>query len=452
MLAQRLLRQVLLSRGTAVRLGSSLAASGDAAAVEQPAKSSPSRTRPKSWKVDGLVVKPDERWNLTPSVMALLERHLHAKPGNPLNLIKQRIVNHFHKTYRKAGNRSPLFTVCDREPRVVSLFDNFDSLLTPEDHVSRRPSDTYYVNADTCLRAHTSAHQHKLMRQGFDNFLVVGDVYRRDEIDRTHYPCFHQMEGVRLYSADELFGKASGEQFGLFASDDEKRTPQKQSELSEDASKVLEIKLKQTLEELCLALFGKGAQIRFVDAYFPFTHPSFEVEVFYEGKWLEVLGCGVMEQKILTSAGVTDKVGWAFGLGLERLAMVLYSIPDIRLFWSEDSGFLSQFADKQPEDNYKYVPISVHPQVYFDLSFWLPDRPSHEMSADVFDLIRSIGGNLVEQVSLVDEFTHKKTGRTSHCYRIVYRSVDRALTKEEVNVIHKQIEKTLVEQYDVQIR
>ena len=100
-------------------------------------------------------------------------------------------------------------------------------------------------------------------------------------------------------------------------------------------------------QDLCDAIFGV-CEKRWVDAYFPFTHPSFELEVCileehnfrnlifqieYQGKWLEVLGCGVLEQKLMEMAGVPDKVGWAFGLGLERLAMVLYTIPDIRLFF-----------------------------------------------------------------------------------------------------------------------
>uniref|UniRef100_A0A914RG33 Phenylalanyl-tRNA synthetase domain-containing protein n=1 Tax=Parascaris equorum TaxID=6256 RepID=A0A914RG33_PAREQ len=78
-------------------------------------------------------------------------------------------------------------------------------LLTPVDHISRRPTDTYYVNKDYCLRAHTSAHQHHLIKQGVDSFLVIGDVYRRDEINRTHYPSFHQIEGVQLYTPRQLF-------------------------------------------------------------------------------------------------------------------------------------------------------------------------------------------------------------------------------------------------------
>lgn len=84
--------------------------------------------------------------------------------------------------------------------------------------------------------------------------------------------------------------------------------------------------------------------------YFPFTHPSWELEVHFNGDWLEVLGCGITRHDILKSAGAPGTIGWAFGLGLERLAMLLYDIPDIRLFWSKDTGFLSQFKGKAPSD------------------------------------------------------------------------------------------------------
>uniref|UniRef100_A0AC35U372 Polypeptide N-acetylgalactosaminyltransferase n=1 Tax=Rhabditophanes sp. KR3021 TaxID=114890 RepID=A0AC35U372_9BILA len=374
----------------------------------------------------------DKTFNISPGIQNLFNRSLHLEEGNPLNLMKKRIINYMHKEYRKPGNRSPTFTVCENECRVVSTFDNFDSLLVPKDHISRRAADTYYVNKDNCLRAHTSAHQFSLLKKGLDNFLVVGDVYRRDEIDRTHYPCFHQMEGVRLYTNEELFGAGDGPvkwspfEYGL-------RNPQKQECHTIDAANVMEIKLKETLENLCRMLFGKDAQTRWVDAYFPFTHPSWELEVFYEGKWLEVLGCGVMEQKILQDSGCGDKVGWAFGLGLERLAMVLYKIPDIRLFWSKDSGFLSQFQGKTPEDDVTFKPVSAHPQLFMDLSFWLADGSNTpDMTSNVFDVIRSIGGDLIEQVSLIDEFQNKKSNKISHCYRLVYRSNERALTKDEI--------------------
>lgn len=139
---------------------------------------------------------PDEHWNISSGILRLLERRLLHESGNPLNLLKQCIVEHLHSEHRKRNSGSPLFAICENEPRLVTKFENFDSLLIPAEHVSRRNTDTYYVNENHCLRAHTSAHQSSLLAQGFDNFVVIGDVYRRDEINCTHYPCFHQIEGL----------------------------------------------------------------------------------------------------------------------------------------------------------------------------------------------------------------------------------------------------------------
>ncbi|VDM78542.1 unnamed protein product [Strongylus vulgaris] len=404
-------------------------------------------------QIDGKSIPTDTTWNLSPAVHSLLNRRLLQDQYNPLSLLKQRIVDYMHQTYRKGGgdnrcpifviittnvfsaSRSPLFTVCENEPRIVTTFENFDSLLTPLDHVSRRPSDTYYINKTHCLRAHTSAHQYQLMKEGLDAFLVVGDVYRRDEVDRTHYPCFHQLEGVRLFSPTQLFNTSYENKVPIFEKGE--RTPEKQERHTLDASKALEIQLKTTLEGLSDALFGSSCEKRWVEAYFPFTHPSFELEVFYEDKWMEVLGCGIMEQKLLESAGVRDQAGWAFGLGLERLAMILYGIPDIRLFWSTDSGFLSQFYDKSPTEEIKYKPISVHPQASL-----------YTLLSVVSEIPRVLKGS----VKLTDEFLNKKKNRRSQTYRIVYRSHSKALTKDEVNVIHKRITDQLVEQYGVTMR
>uniref|UniRef100_A0A7E4W2C5 Phenylalanine--tRNA ligase, mitochondrial n=1 Tax=Panagrellus redivivus TaxID=6233 RepID=A0A7E4W2C5_PANRE len=407
---------------------------------------------PTVFELDGHRYTPDSNFNLSPAVTRLFNRKLLTEQGNPLKLIRDRIVEHMHANHRARGNRSPRFTVCENLPRVVSLFDNFDSLLTPADHVSRRPSDTYYVNKDYCLRAHTSAHQYSLLKQGFDAFLVFGDVYRRDEIDRTHFPCFHQVEGVQIYSSEDLFGvQQPGAEISVFDTSD--RTALKQAGHTQDTVTVLTLRLKSTLEDLCRALFGSNIEMRWVDAYFPFTHPSFELEVFYDGQWLECLGCGIMEQELLRNAGAGDKVGWAFGLGLERLAMVLYGIPDIRLFWSKDSGFLSQFKGLQPGDDYKYKPISAHPQLYMDVSFFLPEGTTPDnMRANAMDLIRTVGGDLVEQVDLKDDFFHKKKNRHSQCYRIVYRSNEKALTKEEVNAIHGEIADLFVANHGCVIR
>ncbi|KAA0193775.1 hypothetical protein HAZT_HAZT006112 [Hyalella azteca] len=192
-------------------------------------------------------------------------------------------------------------------------------------------------------------------------------------------------------------------------------------------------------------------QCRWVPAYFPFTQPSWELEVLLDGRWVEILGCGIVQQRILETAGVKAKVGWAFGLGLERWAMKLYDIPDIRIFWSRDSGFLSQFKFEDSNTLYKYKRVSAYPQCTNDISFWLPSAATFD-SNDFYDLVRQVGGDIVEQVSLVDEFKHPKTGRTSHCYRIVYRHMEKTLTQEEVNVVHRAIAATATAELAVTVR
>lgn len=169
---------------------------------------------------------------------------------------------------------------------------------------------------------------------------------------------------------------------------------------------------------------------------------------------MEILGCGVMKNQILNKAGVYNSIGFAFGLGLERLAMILYEIPDIRLFWSQDSGFLNQFNEDEVDKNFKYKAVSQHPQCTNDLSFWLPaDLPMEAFSAnDFYDLVRDVGGDVVEQVTLNDKFTHPKTGRNSLSFRIIYRHMERTLTKKEVNNVHEKIAQDLVEKYHVTIR
>ncbi|XP_074644192.1 phenylalanine--tRNA ligase, mitochondrial-like [Tubulanus polymorphus] len=390
--------------------------------------------------------RTSENTNVTPKIISKIGKNLHNRKHHPLNLIRHRIQDYFYKTFQGPG-QSPLFAVLDNLSPVVTTVQNFDSLLVPVDHVSRSVRDTYYINNEYLLRAHTSAHQVDVMKMGFDAFLVVGDVYRRDEIDASHYPVFHQMEGVRLFNEHQLFQETPG--MKLF--EDGKRVSDKQQFHTADAARIVECDLKQTLLGLAQHLFGKDVETRWVDEYFPFTHPSFELEVKFQGKWMEVLGCGIIEQELLHSAGVGNKIGWAFGLGLERLAMKLFSIPDIRLFWSEDSGFLSQFQVNDSSTSITYNPISLYPQCTNDISFWIPtDREF--CSNDFYDLVRTIGGDLVEQVKLFDEFYHAKNQRTSHAYRIVYRHMEKTLTQDEVNYIHSQIEEAAVNELNVVIR
>ena len=136
-------------------------------------------------------------------------------------------------------------------------------------------------------------------------------------------------------------------------------------------------------------------------------------------------------------------------------AQVLFGIPDIRLFWSTDSRFVDQFSDGQIRH---FVPFSKYPPCFKDLSFWEPlpeDRPDDEApfhANDLNELVRECGGDLVERVDSIDEFTHPKTGRTSHCFRVTYRSMERSLTNAEVDDLQLRLREACPERLGVELR
>eukprot|EP00958_Prasinococcus_capsulatus_P019812 scaffold2502_cov362-Prasinococcus_capsulatus_cf.AAC.8 len=203
--------------------------------------------------------------------------------------------------------------------------------------------------------------------------------------------------------------------------------------------------LKKTLEGLARHLFG-DVEMRWVDAYFPFTEPSMELEIFFNGEWLEVLGCGVMEQEILEGCSLGDRRAWAFGLGLERLAMVLFEIPDIRLFWTDDERFTKQFKAGELT---KFKSYSKYPPCFKDIAFWINDSFTENNFCEV---VRGVAGDLVEEVKLIDEFTHPKKGMTSHCYRITYRSMERSLVDDEINALQEEVRSKTVNAFNVELR
>jgi len=364
------------------------------------------------------VFTSDPANNVSDYVYEKMGMVLHQQKDHPIAIIKQAIYDYFEKQY------PGMFKHFDDLNPVVSSVANFDEVLVPADHVSRSPNDTYYVSKDTVLRCHTSAHQAEMLRKGERAFFVTGDVYRRDSIDSTHYPVFHQMEGVRVFSPEDW--KDSGMDGTEFAAKE----------------------LKGALEGCAKYLFG-DVEVRWVDTYFPFTDPSYELEIFFNGKWLEVLGCGVMQQQILNdnTQDAKDHRAWAFGLGLERLAMVLFEVPDIRLFWSGDERFLRQF--KAGDLKSKFKPFSRYPPCTKDMAFWISPEFSEN---NLCELVRSIGGDLVEEVVLVDEFHNPKKGKTSNCFRITYRSMERSLTDEEINAIQEKVRAATAEQLKVELR
>lgn len=152
------------------------------------------------------LISDDPNNNVTPYIEKLIGRNLHLIPNHPLNIIKRKIEGYF----LALGDGFEAFDSLDP---VVSCTACFDDLNIPPGHPARKPSDTYYLSESTLLRTHTSAHQSELLRKGHERFLCTGDVYRRDEIDASHYPAFHQMEGVRLMDAADMPGQLSREEW-----------------------------------------------------------------------------------------------------------------------------------------------------------------------------------------------------------------------------------------------
>jgi len=198
-------------------------------------------------------------------------------------------------------------------PEIETEWTNFDALNVPRDHPARDMQDTLYTNRGFVLRTHTSPTQVRTMLKHKPPmaFLTTGRVYRHDS-DATHSPMFHQMEGFAV-GEDISFGH-----------------------------------LKGVLHEFLRALYGPAVKIRFRPSFFPFTEPSAEVDVWSEarGGWLEVLGSGMVHPNVLRNGGIDPEkyAGFAFGLGIDRLAMIKYGIPDLRLLFENDVRFLRQFA------------------------------------------------------------------------------------------------------------
>ncbi|HEY3271347.1 MAG TPA: phenylalanine--tRNA ligase subunit alpha [Geothrix sp.] len=284
--------------------------------------------------INGLKQQWEEGLKARQADLEVAKKHLNALASNwdpslpppvpahgalhPLNRLMDRLVEVFR----------PLGFHVEEGPEVETEAHNFDGLNIPEDHPAKASSDTFYLAAhpELLLRTHTSPVQVRtllrvapdLAKLGGIRFLAPGRVYRKDEIDPTHSPMFHQVEGM-------LVGHGIGMQH-----------------------------LKGTLEYALRALFGPHTEIRLRPSYFPFVEPGCEVDVscpLCDAKgcrvckgsgWVEILGAGLLHPNVLRYAGIDPEEwsGWAFGMGVERMAMMLSQTPDLRLFFENDQRFL----------------------------------------------------------------------------------------------------------------
>ncbi|HEY4516223.1 MAG TPA: hypothetical protein VJH67_03505 [Candidatus Paceibacterota bacterium] len=335
---------------------------------------------------------------------------------------------------------SPLFNIIETVKKVPVLKD-FDVIDIPEiistdilfdlfdfapDHPARSKSDTYYVDEKNVLRTHDTVMWHyylnlpeikeRIVKQEKLGVLCYGKVYRKDEIDRRHMNIFHQFGGLYLQPDSE----------GIMPLDS----------------------LKKVLSEIVENLFGKNTKYRFLDDTFPYTDPSLQIEVEINGQWVEIMGGGMPKKSVLTKMNLEGYNGWAFGFGLERLAIISMELPDIRLLWSEDER-----VKKQLKLGQKFVEVSKYPPVVRDISFIV--KSDGFTPNDYFDLVRDVVGDLAEEMALIDKYENSEKfgeGNVSYAYRITYRSLSRTLTNPEVDSLHKKLESETQKVFGAKVR
>ncbi|MDP1689364.1 MAG: hypothetical protein Q8L47_04555 [bacterium] len=357
--------------------------------------------------------------------------------GSPIHELAERILS------------LPSFASFDEihVPEIVPADISFDLFDFPKDHPARSKSDTYYLDDNNILRTHTTVMWHyylaqdeikKKIAQGLPvGSLSYGKVYRKDEIDRHHMNVFHQMDGWYLCKKSEK----------VITTED----------------------LQNVLVDIAKAVFGDKVKYRFNPDKFPYTDPSLEMEIEKpsfakasadakalsdksegeDNKWIEVLGSGVVKGSVLKKLGVDPEAynGWAFGFGLERLAIISMELPDIRLLWSEDPRVKSQLKLGN-----KFKEVSKFPGITRDISFIVSDT---FIPNNYFDIIRDIGGDLVEEVKLLDKYENaEKFGKEkiSYTYRISYRSNERTLRTEEIEPIQNKIIEETNKQFNAEVR
>ncbi|PIR73717.1 MAG: hypothetical protein COU40_01030 [Candidatus Moranbacteria bacterium CG10_big_fil_rev_8_21_14_0_10_35_21] len=323
------------------------------------------------------------------------------KENSPVKIVNDKILN------------LPVWADFDvvEIPKIVSASDEFDSLNFPAGHPTRKETDTFFLDGDNYhLRTQMTIMWpyyfrdeevlERLKKDGGVGSLSPGIVWRKDEIDRSHYPAFHQTDFLYVCRKDK---------------------------------RIITLKDLQDIQaDAIKAIFG-DIEFRFLVDSFPFTDPSTQAEINWNGNWIEITGAGLVHSNCLKNFGLDPEVynGYAGTFGLDRLAMIKMEIPDIRILWSADERITSQFKDI----NSKFKEVSKFPATIRDISFIINKDVSLN---NYYEIVRDHANNLIEEVKLLDEYENEEKfgkNKKSYTFRIVYCSSERTLTNEEINKI-----------------
>ncbi len=379
-----------------------------------------------------------ELWNLTDKQKWYFNRILRVYSmsnlleleWNPVNMVAKMIYgSDFFKNFTNF-----------KSPEVVNEWETFDLFNFPDEHVARRTSDSYFIQKDEnksnsmLLRPHTSvmwkyfledAKWKEILEKNWEvNVLSSGKVYRVDDVDPTHHECFHQIDWLKI--------------------------------IEKNKEEITQETLKEVLKNVIHTIFWDDIKYRFNKDTFPYTKESLEVEVMFNWKWLEVLWAWIVLPSVMKKLWLdSEKYNWwAFGFWIERLAMTLKQIPDIRLFWSTDERVIKQWWNFEA-----YKEISNFPPVYKDISILVPkekfkkDESESKKSwdlelkneADLFEIAwitRDIWWDLIEELKITDIYENDKkfwNDKKSVSLKITFRSLERTLTNEEINKMYFQI-------------
>lgn len=256
----------------------------------------------------------DDWTNITRRFTAFIGTNLHRKRNHPLKLTQDEVISFFQKWYTKNIDSS----------QNVPIYDKFDP-VEENSSQTKRP-DVFYISQELMLRSHFQNREINLLKSGADNFIATMDLYRRCQMDPTHFPVFHRIHFIRTHNFEEI--SRPGNRDGT-------------------STQHLKEEQQTLLIEMAQHLIGTDVQYRFTEAKLLTNEPSWMFEIFHQNKWHGISGGGIIRNEIFEKSERPNSTGWDIAVGLDRLAMILYSIFDIRLLWNADPKFLSQFEPKK---------------------------------------------------------------------------------------------------------
>lgn len=266
--------------------------------------------------------KTDDWTNITSRFEPFVGANLYARRNHPLKLTHEEVTTFFKKWFNENINNNA----------ELPVYKNLDP-IEPNTSTEKVPN-TFYVNKDLMLRSHAINREVKYLKSGVDNFMLICDLYRQCQMDELHFPAFHRINVFRTINCEKLL----------------RRSKQKETQLAQTASHLKE-EYQTVLIEMVKHFLGTDAKYRWTDMKSNSTDPSWMFEIYHHDSWHRLSSGGLIKNEIFERSERANTVGWEIGIGLDRLAMILFNIFDIRLLWNKDPAFLNRFKPQRISEN-----------------------------------------------------------------------------------------------------